>query len=243
MTTTHVFLFAFRAVKVQSGCLSFHMSHHYVVDCGEKGMEKWEAERQSCSLMACKVISCGLVKLKAASLGCNSWQSCPPFTLANPSFRAFSHNQRFMERGRKRRLYEARKRRKWWRQKENCNQAQHEKKFKRQPKRHQDWSFGWCWQVLWACFRQAAYWITTVSFRPPVKHFCIIIEVINMAAGYLLFIPACPLPALVPWCWNWHTVFPVWYLLGYQARGMKLNLFIYLKRKTPAFSLPLCLCF
>lgn len=80
------------------------MSHHYVVDCGEKGMEKWEAERQSCSLMACKVISCGLVKLKAASLGCNSWQSCPPFTLANPSFRAFSHNQRFMERGRKRGL-------------------------------------------------------------------------------------------------------------------------------------------
>lgn len=66
-------------------------------------MEKWEAERQSCSLMACKVISCGLVKLKAASLGCNSWQSCPPFTLANPSFRAFSHNHRFMERGRKER--------------------------------------------------------------------------------------------------------------------------------------------
>lgn len=57
------------------------------------------AERQSCSLMACKVISCGLVKLKAASLGCNSWQSCPPFTLANPSFRAFSHNHTFIEGG------------------------------------------------------------------------------------------------------------------------------------------------
>lgn len=131
MATTHIPFLAFRAVKVQSECLSFHMSHHYVVDCGEKRMDKWEAERQSCSLMACKVISCGLVKLKAASLGCNSWQSCPPFTLANPSFRAFSHNQRFMERGRKRGLYE---RRKWWRQKEkiairhkmkrnlNCNQ-------------------------------------------------------------------------------------------------------------------------
>ena len=101
--------FCFQGRKVQSECLSFHMSHHYVVDCGEKGMEKWEAERQSCSLMACKVISCGLVKLKAASLGCNSWQSCPPFTLANPSFRAFSHNQRFMERGRKRGPYEARR--------------------------------------------------------------------------------------------------------------------------------------
>lgn len=47
------------------------------------------SERQSCSLMACKVISCGLVKLKAASLGCNSWQSCLPFTLANPSFGGF----------------------------------------------------------------------------------------------------------------------------------------------------------
>lgn len=94
---------------IQSEWLSFRMSHHYVVDCGEKGMEKWEAERQSCSLMACKVISCGLVKLKAASLGCNSWQSCPPFTPANPSFRAFSHNQRFMERGRETGLHEARK--------------------------------------------------------------------------------------------------------------------------------------
>lgn len=86
------------------------MSHHYVVDCGEReDGEMRDSERQSCSLMACKVISCGLVKLKAASLGCNSWQSCPPFTLANPSFRAFSHNQRFMERGGKRGLYEARK--------------------------------------------------------------------------------------------------------------------------------------
>lgn len=86
------------------------MSHHYVVDCGEReDGEMRDSERQSCSLMACKVISCGLVKLKAASLGCNSWQSCPPFTLANPSFRVFSHNQRFMERGGKRGLYEARK--------------------------------------------------------------------------------------------------------------------------------------
>lgn len=69
-----------------------------------------DSERQSCSLMACKVISCGLVKLKAASLGCNSWQTCPPFTPANPSFRAFSPNQRFIERGSARRLYEARRR-------------------------------------------------------------------------------------------------------------------------------------
>lgn len=50
----------------------------------------WTAEmrswRQSCLLMTCKVISCGLVKLKAASLGCNSWWSCPPFTRPNPSF-------------------------------------------------------------------------------------------------------------------------------------------------------------
>lgn len=104
------FLCAFRAVKVQSEWLSFHMSHHYVVDGRKKGDgEMKDSEKQSCSLMVCKVISCGLVKLKAASLGCNSWQSCPPFTLANPSFRAFSHNQRFMERGSKRGLCEARK--------------------------------------------------------------------------------------------------------------------------------------
>ena len=106
---------AFGAVKVQSECLSFHMSHHYVVDCREKGMEKWETERQSCSLMACKVISCGLVELRAASLGCNSWQSCPPFTLANPSFRAFSLDQIFIEGAeREGRMKQGRK---WWRQK------------------------------------------------------------------------------------------------------------------------------
>lgn len=76
--------------------------------CGEKGCGGGRgAERQSCSLMACKVISCGLVKLKAASLGCNSWQSCPPFTPANPSFRAFSHNHTFVEGGRKRGLCKA----------------------------------------------------------------------------------------------------------------------------------------
>jgi len=68
-----------------------------------------ESVRQYCSLIACKVISCGLVKLKAALLGCNSWQTCPPFTLANPSFKAFSHNQRFIERGSMRGLYETRK--------------------------------------------------------------------------------------------------------------------------------------
>lgn len=148
------------------------MSHHYVVDCREEGMEKWETERQSCSLMACKVISCGLVKLRAASLGCNSWQSCPPFTLANPSFRAFSHHQIFMERGRKRGLDEARKKNyddkkgklqsgTRWKEISNGNQT---------PSRLR--LFWRCWRVLWALLTQAA------------EHFCVIIQLINMAAGY-----------------------------------------------------------
>lgn len=98
--------------------------------------EMKDFERQSCSLMACKVISFGLVELKAASLGCNSWQTCPPFTPANPSFRAFPHirvSWKEAERG-----GYMRHGRKWQRKKEICNQAADEEKFKWQPKCNQN---------------------------------------------------------------------------------------------------------
>lgn len=121
---------------------------------GKREMEEREPERQSRSLMACKVISCGLVKLKAASLGCNSWQSCPPFTLTNPSFRAFSHNPRFMEKGRKEESDDGR---------EICNHAQDEKKFKCQPRRRQDWGLRWRLRALWARFGRAAERITSLN--------------------------------------------------------------------------------
>lgn len=161
------------------------MSHHYVVDCGEKGVEKLEDGRQSCSLMACKVISCGLVKLKAASLGCNSWQSCPPFTLANPSFRAFSHNQRFMERGRKRGLCEARKKvmtsknfaiRHRMKRNLNGNQNVIRSEALDDACKHYECDLGKLQNG------------SLFSFCQVVKHFCMIIQVINMAAGLLLFI-------------------------------------------------------
>lgn len=169
------------------------MSHHYVVDCGEKGVEKWEAGRQSCLLMACKVISCGLVKLKAASLGCNSWQSCPPFTLANPSFRAFSDNHRFMERGRKRRLYEARKKlmtsknfaiRHRMKRNLNGNPNAIRREALDDARKHYERDLGKLQNG------------SLVSFCPAVKHFCMIIQVINMAEGLLLFILMWSLPAL-----------------------------------------------
>lgn len=177
-----------------------------------------DSERQSCSLMACKVISCGLVKLKAASLGCNSWQSCPPFTLANPSFRAFSHNQRFMERSRKREVHGARK------------QMMTKKK---RP------TVGWHQgrRMLWEGFM-----ITTVSHSLLLYNYSRHKHGSWVALSHSNVVAAL---ALVPCRWIWHAAFPVWYPLSScrsiskkrsQLRGINLNLFIYLNS---SFSLPL----
>lgn len=143
------------------------------------------AGRQSCSLMACKVISCGLVKLKAASLGCNSWQSCPPFTLANPSFRAFSHTQRFMERGRKRGLYEEEKK------VTTSNIFAISHRMKRHLNGNQNVMRSEVLDDAWKryeCDLEKLQNRSLVSFWPAVKHFCMIIPVINRAEGLLLFI-------------------------------------------------------
>ena len=52
----------------------------YVSDRREdENAERRSFEMQSRWLMACKVISCGLPELNAASLGCNSRRTCPLF--------------------------------------------------------------------------------------------------------------------------------------------------------------------
>lgn len=153
--------------------LSMPFSPHISTLCcwfrGNQDGEMRDSERQSCSLMACKVISCGLVKLKAASLGCNSRQSCPPFTLANPSFRVFFHNHGEIH-GKKAERETAL----WGKEendddKENSNQALDERI--ESAEENGVWRSRW---VFWAWFKQAAERITAVSLCPPVKHFFII---------------------------------------------------------------------
>lgn len=122
----HVFYFAFGPVKTQP-----FMPHVSSLCCWLWGKEDGEMrERQSCSLMACKVISCGLVKLKrlhwvviAGKVVLHSLKLILPSGLSltiRDSWKEAEREACTKQGG------------KWWWQKGNCNQAQDEKKFRRQ---------------------------------------------------------------------------------------------------------------